>query len=69
VCPHFSQEKSCSLKLSYAAQHSLFCYWYQTSIIWKNKTKKTPVVYKTDKIANLNGYKVIRTPVQHCELN
>ena len=69
VCPHFSQEKSCSLKLSYAAQHSLFCYWYQTSIIWKNKTKKTPVVYKTDKIANLHGYKVIRTPVRHCELN
>jgi hypothetical protein len=22
--------------------HSLFCYWYQKSIIWKNKTKKDP---------------------------
>jgi hypothetical protein len=30
--------------------------------------KKTPVVYKTDKISNLHGHKVIRTPVRHCEL-
>ena len=30
--------------------------------------KKTPVVYKTDKIANLHGHEVIRTPVRHCEL-
>ena len=29
-------------KLSYTIQHSLFCYWYQKSIIWKNKTKKDP---------------------------
>ena len=35
----------------------------------KIEQKKTPVVYKTDKIANLHGYKVIRTPVRHCELN
>ena len=35
----------------------------------KIKQKKTPVVYKTDKIANLHGHEVIRAPVRHCELN
>ena len=35
----------------------------------KIKQKKTPVVYKTDKIANLHGHEVLRTPVRHCELN
>ena len=35
----------------------------------KIKQKKTPVVYKTDKIANLHGHEVIRTPVRHCEFN
>ena len=35
----------------------------------KIKQKKTPVVYKTDKIANLHGHKVLRTAVRHCELN
>ena len=35
----------------------------------KKKTKKNPVVYKTDKIANLHGHEVLRTPVRHCELN
>jgi hypothetical protein len=34
----------------------------------KIKQKETPVVYKTDKIANLHGHKVLRTPVRHCEL-
>jgi transposase len=35
----------------------------------KIKQRKTPVVYKTDEIANLHGHEVIRTPVRHCELN
>ena len=35
----------------------------------KIKQKKTPVVYKTDTIANLHGHEVLRTPVRHCELN
>ena len=35
----------------------------------KIKQKQIPVVYKTDKIANLHGHAVIRTPVRHCELN
>jgi hypothetical protein len=25
------------------------------------------IVYKTDKIANLHGHEVLRTPVRHCE--
>ena len=35
----------------------------------KKPKKKNPVVYKTDKIANLHGHEVIRIPVRHCELN
>ena len=35
----------------------------------KIKQEKTPVVYKTDKIADLHGHEVIRTFVRHCELN
>jgi hypothetical protein len=35
----------------------------------KIKQKKIPVVYKTDKIANLHGHEVLRTTVRHCELN
>jgi hypothetical protein len=31
----------------------------------KIKQKKIPVVYKTDKIANLHGHEVIRTPDRH----
>jgi hypothetical protein len=31
----------------------------------KIKQEKAPVVYKTDKIANLNGHEVLRTPVRH----
>ena len=39
-------------------------------VLYENiKQKKTPVVYKTDKIANLHGHEVIRTPVRHCEHN
>jgi hypothetical protein len=33
------------------------------------KQKKTPVVYKTDKIDNLHGHEVLRTLVRQCELN
>jgi hypothetical protein len=35
----------------------------------KIKQKKTPVIYKTNKIANIHGREVLRTPVRHCELN
>jgi transposase len=33
------------------------------------KTKKTPAVYKTDKVANLHGHEVLRNTVRHCEFN
>ena len=35
----------------------------------KIKQKKTPVIYKTDKVDNLHGHEVLRTPVRQCELN
>ena len=35
----------------------------------KIKFKKPLSIFKTDKIANLHGHKVLRTPVRHCELN
>jgi hypothetical protein len=35
----------------------------------KIKFKKLLSVFKTDKIANLHGHEVLRTPVRHCELN
>ena len=31
----------------------------------KIKQEKTPVIYKTDKIDNLHGHEVLRTPVRH----
>ena len=31
--------------------------------------KKPLSIFKTDKIANLHGHEVLRTPVRHCELN
>ena len=39
------------------------------SVYEKIKQKKTPVVYKTDKITNLHRHEILRTPVRHCELN
>jgi hypothetical protein len=35
----------------------------------KIKFKKPLSVFKTDKIANLHGHEVLRSPVCHCELN
>jgi hypothetical protein len=34
----------------------------------KIKFKKPLSVFKTDKIANLHGHEVLRTPVRHCKL-
>ena len=33
------------------------------------KFKKPLSIFKTDKIANLHGHEVLRTPVRHCKLN
>jgi hypothetical protein len=41
--------------------HRIFCF----NIV----KKRTPVVYKTDNIANLHGHEVLKTPDRHCELN
>jgi hypothetical protein len=56
VCPNFSQKKA--VLQNYLTQHNKVLYE-------KKENKKTPVVYKTDKIANLHGHEVIRTPVRH----
>ena len=69
VCPNFSQ-KFFFLQ-NYLTQHNIpFSATDTKKVLYeKIKQKKTPVVYKTDKIANLHGHEVIRTPFQHCELN
>ena len=56
---------------NYLTQHNiLFSATDTKKVLYeKIKQKKTPVVYKTDKIANLHGHEVLRTPVRHCELN
>ena len=70
VCPNFSQKKA--VLQNYLTQHHIpFSATDTKKVLYekkRKKKKKTPVVYKTDKIANLHGYKVIRTPVRHCEL-
>ena len=69
VCPNFSQKKA--VLQNYLTQHNIpFSVTDTKKVIYKKiKQKKTPVVYKTDKIANLHGHEVLRTPVRHSELN
>ena len=64
VCPNFSQKKA--VLQNYLAQHNIpFSATDTKQVLYeKVKQKKTPVVYKTDKIANLNGREVLRTPVR-----
>ena len=50
VCPNFSQKKA--VLQNYLTQHSKVLYE-------KIKQKKTPIDYKTDKIANLHEHEVI----------
>ena len=35
----------------------------------KSNLRNSFPFFKTDKIANLHGHEVLRTPVRHCELN
>jgi transposase len=60
VCPNFSQKKA--VLQNYLTQHNIpFSATDTKKILYeKIKQRKTPVVYKTDKIANLYG---------HCEFN
>jgi transposase len=69
VCPNFSQKKA--VLQNYLTQHNIpFSATDTKNVLYEQiKQKKTPVVYKTDKIANLHGHEVIRTPVRHCEHN
>jgi hypothetical protein len=66
---NFRQKKA--VLQNYLTQHSIpFSATDTKKVLYeKIKQRKTPVVYKTDKIANLHGHEVLRTPVQHCELN
>ena len=63
VCPNFSQKKA--VLQNYLTQHNIPFFATDTKKVLyeKIKQKKTPVVYKTDKIANLHGHEVIRTTV------
>ena len=69
VCPNFSQKKA--VLQYYLTQHNIpFSATDTRKVLYeKIKQKKTTVVYKTDKIANLHGHEVLKTPVRHCELN
>jgi hypothetical protein len=66
---NFSQKKA--VVQNYLTQHNIpFSATDTNNVLYeKIKQKKTPVVYKTDKIANLHGHEVLRTPVRHCERN
>ena len=71
VCPNFSQKKV--VLQNYLTQHNIPFSATDTKkvlhVYEKIKQKKTPIVYKTDKIANLHRHEVLRTPVRHYELN
>ena len=58
VCPHFSQKKA--VLQSYLTQHNIPFFATDTKKVLyeKKKQKKTPVIYKTDKIANLHGHEL-----------
>jgi hypothetical protein len=69
VCPNFSQKKA--VLQNYLAQHNISFSATDTKkvLFEKKEKKKTPVIYKTDNIANLHGHEVLRTPFRHCEFN
>ena len=58
VCPNFGQKKA--VLQNYLTQHDIpFSYNDTQNVLYeKIKQKKTPVVNKTDKIANLHGHEV-----------
>ena len=69
VCPNISQKKA--VLQNYLIQHNIpFSATDTRKVLYeKRKQKNTPVIYKTDNIANLQGREVLRTPFRHCELN
>ena len=69
MCPNFSQKKT--VLQNYLTQHNIpFSATDTKKVLYEEKkTKKTQQFIKTDKIANLHGHEVLRTPVRHYELN
>jgi hypothetical protein len=59
VCPNFSQKKA--VLQNHLTQHNIpFSATDTKKVLYqKIKQKKTPVDYKTEKIANLHGHEVI----------
>jgi hypothetical protein len=68
VCPNFSQNKN--VLQNYLTHHNIpFSATDTKNVLYeKIKQKKTPEVYKTDKIANLHGHEVIRAEFNPIEL-
>ena len=66
VCQNISQKKA--VLQNFLTQHNIpFSATDAKKVLYeKLKQKETPVVYKTDKIANIQ---VLRTPVRHYEHN
>ena len=69
VVPNFNQRKA--VLQDYLSKHNIPFQPLETKkqLYEKIKFKKPLSVFKTDKIANLHGHEVLRTPVRHCELN
>ena len=69
VVPNFNQRKA--VLQYYLSKHNIPFQPLETKkqLYEKIKFKKLLSVFKTDKIANLHGHEVLRTPVRHCELN
>ena len=68
LCQTLIREKL-SYKIIFQNTTFLFSPLKLKNNLWKNQFKKLLSVFKTDKIANLHGHEVLRTPVRHCELN
>jgi hypothetical protein len=69
LVPNFNQRKA--VLQDFLSKHNIPFQPIETKkqLYEKIKFKKPLSVFKTDKIANLHGHEVLRTPVRHCELN
>ena len=68
VVPNFNKRKA--VLQDYLSKHNIPFQPIETKkqLYEKIKFKKPLSVFKTDKISNLHGHEVLRTPVRHCEL-
>jgi hypothetical protein len=62
----FCPQKKAVLQ-NYLTQHNIPFFATDTIkvLYGKIKQKETPVVYETDKIANVHGHEVLKKPVRH----